>query len=306
MCESRTLTKVFGNSHNAANPVLVSSIKGNIGHCEAASGAAGLAKLLLMLQKEAVPVQAGLTKVNPRLHGFHDGRLVIPRETTPWKKRNGIARRALLNNFGAAGSNAMLILEEPPALTESRDSDLQRSAYPFNLSAKSSEALQESILLYQQFFEDYLSTLRLDDICYTATARRAVYSHRISLSSSSMQDLIDQLRQVNVPELASQTQNRGLIFAFSGQGAVYRGMGHELLKTSPIFRDIVQQCNATLVQMGVPSIIRFLDSDNGREHSLGGNEEVVVAQCACVVLEYALARLVMSWGIVPQYVVGHR
>ncbi|KAL8701717.1 MAG: hypothetical protein Q9224_000379, partial [Gallowayella concinna] len=149
VCESRTLAGIFGNSHEHDNPVIVSSIKGNIGHCEAASGAAGLAKLLLMLQKEAVPMQAGLTNLNPRLHGFGEGRLVIPRETRPWKNKSTGPRRALLNNFGAAGSNGALILEEPPPpLVISYDLAPQRSAYLFNLSAKSAEALQRRYLLY--------------------------------------------------------------------------------------------------------------------------------------------------------------
>ena len=265
-----------------------------------------MAKLLLMFQKEAIPTQAGLTQVNPRLHGFDDGGLVIPRETMPWKKRNGVSRRALLNNFGAAGSNAMLLLEEPPKVTKTRETDVQRSAYPFNLSAKSSEALQKSVLLYRQFLEDHKSTLRLEDICYTATARREVYRHRISLSCSSVQDLNEQLRQVQWADSHFRTPDRGLVFAFSGQGAMYRGVGHDLMETSPLFRQVVQQCNKTLLQMGVSSIEDFLVNVESGDSPKGSNEEVVVTQCACVVLEYALARLIMSWGIVPQHLVGHR
>lgn len=301
-----TLTEIFGETRKAGNPVHVSSIKGNIGHCEAASGAAGLAKLLLMFQKEVMPMQAGLTHLNPRLHGFKDGGLVVPRENIPWKKRNGVPRRALLNNFGAAGSNAMLVLEEPPTLTDSRHPDMLRSAYLFNLSARSPEALERSISIHQRFLDKHGPALRLDDICYTATARREVYSHRISLSCSSVQDLSDHLLKVRVPRSSSQTQDRRLVFVFSGQGASYPGMGQELLRTSPLFRNIVQQCDAILIRLGVPSVISFLNGNDSYGRLISKKEEVVITQCACVLLEYALARLVMSWGIMPQHLVGHR
>lgn len=251
-------------------------------------------------------MQAGLTTLNPRLHGFGDGTLVVPRETTAWKKRSNAPRRALLNNFGAAGSNAALALEEPPTSTESRNPELLRSAYLFNLSAKSAEALRRSVTLHQQFIDAHRSTLRLEDICYTTTARREIYSHRLSLSCTSMQDLIDQLNNVRISKSDSQPGDRGMTFIFSGQGAVHRGMGSELMKTSPFFRTVVQQCSAILMEFEIQSLVDFLDNDGTRSHPGSKDDEIIATQCFCVVLQYALARLVMSWGILPQYLVGHR
>ncbi|KAL8730211.1 MAG: hypothetical protein Q9166_004188 [cf. Caloplaca sp. 2 TL-2023] len=305
VCESRTLTGVFGSAHESNDPLLVGSIKGNIGHCEAASGAAGLAKLLLMLRKEGIPVQAGLTQLNPRLHGFTEGKLVVPRETTPWQTWGDAPRRALLNNFGAAGSNGALSLEEPPTLADSRDPTLQRSAYLFNISAKSAEALQRSVTAHQRFLDQHMSSLLLEDICYTATARREIYTHRLSLCCSSMQDLKDQLDKVCISESNPQRRDRGIGFVFSGQGAVHKGMGKELMKTSSFFRTIVQQCNTTLIDFGVPSVIDYLDDDITQDKVRSKNDETIITQCICVVLQYALARLLMSWGIMPQHLVGH-
>ncbi len=84
--EISSLQNVFGHSHSVKRPLTISSIKGNIGHCEAASGAAGLAKLLLMLRKGKVPKQAGFSKLNPKLTGLEDAGMVIPTENREWRR----------------------------------------------------------------------------------------------------------------------------------------------------------------------------------------------------------------------------
>lgn len=289
---------MFENSHSISHPLVISSIKGNIGHCEAASGAAGLAKLLLMFRKSEVLKQANLTQLNPRLTGLKDAGMVIPTENRSWLHSKLQPRRALLNNFGAAGSNAALILEER---METPRGDDDRSSYVFNLSAKNQDALQVSVQQLQEFLSQSFS--RLSDICYTASARRQVYGYRISIPVSSINDLQRKLGKINVTTIPPSKASTGMVFVFSGQGSLYSGMGYELMNTSLFFKEQILHCDAIVQGLGFPSFLSFLHKNT---EAMSVDDEIVTSQCACVALEYSLAKLFMSWNIVPDYVVGHR
>lgn len=293
---------VFAEHHSASDPLLISSIKGNIGHCEEASGAAGLAKLLLMLRHGIVPKQASLTTLNPKITGLEGGHLRIPVEAHTWRRSKHRPRRAMLNNFGAAGSNAALILEEP---TEVQKIDTQkdtRSSYVFCISAKTQESLLESITEHQEFL-DKASNVSLADIAYTATARRRLYEYRFATAVSSIDELKTRLNRFSVTDIA-QTNVRGVVvFVFSGQGSIHAGMGKELMQTSTFFREHVILCDTIVRSLGYPSILTHFDD------TLATNpddlDDVIASQCACVALEYGLGMLLMSWNVIPSYTMGH-
>ncbi|RGP61684.1 polyketide synthase [Fusarium sporotrichioides] len=310
--EVETLKLVFGQHRSAKNPLVVSSIKGNIGHCEAASGAAGLAKLLLMLRNNEIPRQAGLKNMNPALGELQSFGLVVPRQNMPWSRSRGIPRRAVLNNFGAAGSNASILLEEwleSPLKNSWKNEKDKRSSYVFNLSAKSNKALKLSL-------DRHIETLKkrmeggksLQDMCYTATARRQQYDHRISVTCSSEAELIAKLEQHR--SIVSRPAHKcpSTILVFTGQGCIYSGMGRELMATYPPFRDIIKTCDRIIQDLGLgcPSIVNYIlpGIEDGLV-SISVVEHLMVSQCACVALEYALAKMFISWGIKPDYVMGH-
>ncbi|KAK8066684.1 Orsellinic acid synthase [Apiospora hydei] len=228
-----SLRAVFGPQHSTRNPLVISSIKGNIGHCEAASGAAGLAKLLLMMRERTIPVQAGFKNVNPKFADLESSGFIIPRSTTAWTHLHKTPRRAVLNNFGAAGSNTSLLLE------------------------------------------DSLGGLR------------------DGLQMSSVRN------STPVPKASVTT------FVFSGQGGIYQGMGAELIHTSPVFKDTVMTCEGILQELGFPSILSMFRDSETNSVPLNAVDAIIPSQCACIVLEYALARMFMSWGIIPDYVMGH-
>ena len=284
----------------------VSSVKGNIGHCEAASGSAGLAKLLLMLRQGKIPVQASLTNLNPRLTNFLGDGITIPRETQRWKNSSSLPRRALLNNFGAAGSNVALLLEEYMEKRSQRDNQPNRSSYIFTVSARTSEALKELLQRYQEHLKAKGPELDIRDVCYTATARRQVYEHRVSFTCSSVDDLSEQLDKVRLDQPRVKEGSRPVIFVFSGQGASYLGMGRELIETSPFFKDTVKHCDKLVEGLGFPSVLRLLQSKDSDTTFGSESERIISFQCACVIIEYALAKLWMSWNIVPDVVLGHR
>jgi acyl transferase domain-containing protein len=303
--EIESLKTVFGEHHSQHNPLFVSSIKGNIGHCEAASGAAGLAKLLLMLKKKKVPMQTGFSTLNPKLVGLEGSGIIIPRETVEWRHASNAPRRAMLNNFGAAGSNTALLLEEVSTTSEPTKGS-RRSAYVFNISAKSRNALEQLIQQYQLLLNHNGGAhLSLQDISYTATARRQEYYYRISVSCTSVEDLLSKLKSVNVSSLVPTRNSQSLVFIFSGQGSTYKGMGEELMNTCSLFRDIIGEANEVVTSMGYPSFLEHFRKKQDNMEAPDVNYQVITSQCACVAMEYALAKVLISWNITPSYVAGH-
>ncbi|KAK7966407.1 type I iterative polyketide synthase [Apiospora aurea] len=305
--EIESLRAVFGPHHSTRNPLAISSIKGNIGHCEAASGAAGLAKLLLMMRERMIPVQTGFKSINPKFADLESSGFIIPRSTTAWMHSQKTPRRAVLNNFGAAGSNTSLLLEEwVEQLPTARitPGGPERSAYVFAISAKSRAALQETVKKYRHIM-DSRTQPSLKDICYTATARRQVYDHRLSLVCSSLEDLRNGLQKPSATTFIPAPKLSVTSFVFSGQGGIYQGMGAELMHTSPVFKGTVTTCEGILRQLGFPSILSMFSDTETDSVPLNAVEAIIPSQCACVVLEYALAKMFMSWGVMPDYVMGH-
>ena len=306
--EITSLQSVFGISRAAEDPredpLVISSIKGNIGHSEAASGSAGLAKLLLMLRHKTIPMQASLSQLNPHLANILTDGIVIPRRAQAWTSSQ--PRRALLNNFGAAGSNAALLLEERINPSAQGDQVRDRAAYPFNISARSAEAVQQLVQEYHRVVLADKEQTSFRNICYTATARRQLYEYRISLTCSSADELCQKLVSVDFNGAKLKNSAGPLVFVFSGQGSTYVGMATELIETSPVFRDTVIECDALLKDLDFHDTFRLLQTMDDESLSMSDEDHVVGLQCACVVFEYALAKLWMSWNVVPDIVVGHR
>ena len=258
-----------------------------------------------MLKKNEIPMQANLKTLNPELGDLENGSIIIPRRSIPWKSRSSLPRRALLNNFGAAGSNAALVLEEriAPSITDTGIDD--RATYLFNLSAKTKEALNASILQHLQFLESTPSETPLKDICYTATARRQVYDHRVSFTCTSVKDLQAKLAGADLTNSKVSGQSHPVGFVFSGQGSLYHGMGRDLMKSSSSFKASITHCDTIITGLGFDSILEYISGDTLPRPVPEGND-IITSQCACVALEYSVAQLLLSMNIKPDYVAGHR
>lgn len=291
----------------------LTSIKGNIGHAEAASGSAGLAKLLLMLQHSKIPPQVGLQTINPKLRHLASRNIHIPTHPHGWNGTRHRPRRALLNNFGAAGSNAALLLEEfIPSSRPKDSSNTERAMYNFVLSAKNATALDVLVTSYQNMLSGG-TALTVRDLCYTTTARRQLLDYRVSFTCENIEGLAKQLESYRPfdcsPSSLYQRKKSPVIFVFSGQGSVYKGMGKQLLSTAPVFRESIKECDEILRQIDLGqnglkglSVRQFLD---GSCHLKDGRDELVLSQVACFAMEYALASLWLSWGVKPNAVIGH-
>ena len=302
--EIESIRTVFARGRTPENPLHLTSIKANIGHAEAASGAASLAKLLLMLKHRAIPAVISLKQLNPRIPDLSKDGTRIDTEFTPWTIGGQRKRLALLNNFGAAGSNAALILEEGSSSTKSNSSDPSRvaNAFVIGIAAESEEALEKLRSGFMKRVDGGENDVgALADISYTSTARRQLHTYRLSASGQSREDLLKSLQAAQIVHVTESTGK--VVFLFSGQGGQYVGMGARLYSTVPAFRQVVDECNAKLVSWGFSGVLNIIVNPDERDHQ---EPDIQSFQSAVFVLEYALWVLWTSWGVIADAVAGHR
>ncbi|KAI1407233.1 putative polyketide synthase [Hypoxylon sp. FL1857] len=305
--ELESLRGALCKGRDSRNPVHFTSIKANLGHCEASSGAAALAKMVLMMRHGKIPPQVSLKNLNPKIQNLGIDGAVIDREMTPWQQPGGQPRLALINNFGAAGSNAAVILREynapvPPQTTPGSVAQ----TYVLGLSGKSVKVLNK-------LREELITSLTgsglpsLADICYTMTARRQLYDHRISVTGDSVEKLVSNLESAEPNHApAKKAAELRIAFVFSGQGSQYLGMGRELMSIYPVFSKVVRQCDRILRRNGFPGCLEIIDpSATSDANSEDTASQLQAFQSAIFALEVALAQLLMSWNIMPSIVAGH-
>lgn len=252
-------------------PLHIGASKANVGHSESAAGTTALIKTLLMLQKNAIPPHVGIkTAPNPALnmHEFGDRNVHIPFAPTEWPQVLGKKRIAAVNNFGAAGGNTTLLLEEAP-LRQRGDCD-PRPMHVISVSAKTKASLTGNIsrmIDYLHSRED--EKINLADLSYTTTARRYQHNHRIVLTASSVADLRGQLSTKLATCDSVKPVSRSppsIAFAFTGQGAAHKSSNLELYRDSPTFRQHINQLDSLAQKQGFPSFKPVLDGSFPKDY----------------------------------------
>ncbi|WP_375501417.1 amino acid adenylation domain-containing protein [uncultured Nostoc sp.] len=304
--EVKSLKAVLMQNRQPDQLCWIGSVKTNIGHLEAAAGIAGLIKVVLSLQHKEITPHLHLQQLNPYI-SFKGTRFSIPTERQPWIA--GTEKLlAGVSSFGFGGTNCHVILEEAPAVTYS-PSDFEREMHLLTLSTKSQNALQELAQSYMDFVR-FHPEASLADICFTANVGRSHFNHRLAIVTESTTQLIEQLTAFTTGKQASgvingtvEIVNRPkIVFLFTGQGSQFHGMGRKLYETQPTFRKILQQCDQLLKPYLEQSLLEILYGTTQTAHLL---DETAYTQPALFALEYALAELWRSWGIVPDAVIGH-
>jgi acyl transferase domain-containing protein/acyl carrier protein len=324
--ELRALGAVLGKGRSIDRPLLVGSVKTNIGHLESAAGVAGLIKLVLSLQNRAIPPHLHLKNPNPHIP-WSDLPISIPTQLTPWQSING-KRIAGLSSFGFSGTNAHIIIEEFIGQEERKESIGTKPLELLTLSAKSKESLDK----LADSFLNYLDThpeSSWGDICFTTNTGRNHFAHRLAVVANSGTQASQQLREYlagnlteilgarNAPLLkSSESGERKIAFLFTGQGSQFVEMGLQLYQTQPVFRQAIDLCAQILQPYLEEPLLEVLYpkqhlSPNPSPTRRGENiqqttiNETAYTQPAIFAIEYALFQLWLSWGIKPDAVLGH-
>ncbi|HYJ97851.1 MAG TPA: acyltransferase domain-containing protein, partial [Burkholderiaceae bacterium] len=278
------------------------SVKSNIGHLEAASGVAGLIKVVLALQQRQLPSSLHVRQPTPAIPW---DRVPVRISTTlhDWAPVAGV-RRAGVSAFGFSGMNAHAILEEAPA-EPARNAPTLRPLQLLVLSAKSDAALDALAARHAAHLERH-SSLALADVCATAALGRAHFTHRLAVLASDTASAVTGLRGATS---AGSTASRGrashaarqrVAFVFTGQGSQYVGMGQELDAVEPVFRTTLDRCAAVLDPLLPRPLRELMFQDTG-----GLLDQTSCTQPALFALEVSLAALWRSWGVEPTVAIGH-
>ena len=302
--ELQALGAALGTGRDASRPLLVGSAKTNFGHLEAASGVAGLLKVVVALQQRHVPPHLHFTTPNP-LVDWASLPIRVPTTLTAWPNISRPAR-AGVSSFGFSGTNAHVVLEEAPAVVR-KESSIERPRHLLALSARDERSLH---MLVERYVEHLTAdAMPVGDLCFTANAGRAHHAHRIAVTGSGTAEILDGLQAFLTGRLAPQlavgvadgTACPVVGWLFTGQGAQYAGMGRPLFDASPTFRGALDEC-AMAIDPLLP--VPLLEVMYGPASS-SLLDQTSFAQPALFALQYALAALWRSWGIEPAAVLGH-
>ncbi|GJM23218.1 MAG: polyketide synthase [Planctomycetota bacterium] len=329
--EVAALDAVFGPGRDRErHPLMIGSVKTNIGHAEPAAGIAGLIKVVQILEHGVIPPHLHLNEPNPHIP-WDETIVRVPRSATPWP-RGERPRMAGVSSYGFGGSNAHVILAEAPAAPQ-RERSASRPAELFAISARSENGLRDLVTRYREQLESPVATSSTDsaklgtdtgsasddaaraattladtplvDLCASAATGRAQLPHRLALVVESHADLAEQLAQFGshashgwsgrAPAHAPK-----IGFLFTGQGSQYAGMANELYHTQAVFRAELERCEELLA----PHLQHSLRDVLWGEHSALLSRTDFTQPCLFA-LEYALAKLWASWGVHPTWVAGH-
>ncbi len=298
--EIEALKLAFKNT-GKKNSCAIGSVKTNIGHLSAAAGTSGLIKTVLALAHEQLPPSLHFQHPNPKID-FQNSPFYVNTGLAPWPAGNG-PRRAGVSSFGIGGTNAHIILEEAPPPAEAPET--ARPYQLLTLSAKDSTALRQAGEYLAAQLDRRDTPLFLADAAYTLHVGRGTFKHRRAAVAASPAEAAQILRSPAAAGATAAETPPPVVFMFSGQGSQYVGMGRELYRHEPLFRQEIDRC-AGILQTEMNADIRdILYPANPGEDAQEKLNDVIYSGPVKFSFEYALARLLQSWGIIPRAMIGH-
>ncbi|HEY9064559.1 MAG TPA: SDR family NAD(P)-dependent oxidoreductase [Burkholderiaceae bacterium] len=283
----------------------IGSLKSNVGHLGEAAGVAGFIKTALALAHRQIPPSLHYAAPNPQID-FANSPFFVNTRLVDWVGAAGEPRRAGVTALGAGGTNVHAVLEEAPA---SEPGGPARAWQLLTLSAKSEAALDRATSRLAEHLAQH-PQLALADVAFTLQTGRRAFAHRRVLACRDVTDAAQALAAGDPKRLFSgQVPAKGeasVVFMFPGGGAQYAGMGAELYAAEPVYREAIDQCcDAVRSTLNLDLRTLMFPSTGAQAEANAQLERPSLALPALFATEYALAKLLMSWGIGPAAMIGH-
>ncbi|MBC7862843.1 MAG: SDR family NAD(P)-dependent oxidoreductase [Bacteroidia bacterium] len=294
--EIQALNTVFNKS--GKKTCAIGAVKSNIGHLDSAAGVAGLIKAALCLKYKKIPATLHFKEPDPEID-FDGGPFYVNTQLNDWLAEEGTLLRAGVNSFGVGGSNAHVILEEFKPEEKSGDKERYKVLC---LSAKTENSLSRYIESLK-VFADNNSGINTDDLCYTLQAGRKQFICRKAIVFKSQNELRNKLESMHTKIPVSKSKNRkeAVVFMFPGQGSQYTALAKDLFTNNSFFREQMKSGFSFLNELTGEDFEKIIFPE-GESDKIN---ETQYTQPALFLIEYALAKLLMEYGISPSYMTGH-
>ena len=293
--EIESIRNVYGSKDRET--LYIGSVKGNIGHTETAAGVAGVIKALLMINKGSLPPCVNHNRLNPKIPALEPDHLAINTTSMPWKP----AFRAIcVNSYGAAGSNAaLLVCQAPGTSSQSSTKATENLTYPIIISARSKGSLQRYIDLLEDYLRTTASEITVGDLALSLSRRQTNYRFKLITTLARSEDLtkLQDAAQNGVQETPQEVPR--VVLAFSGQSKRDFSIDKALYDTCHVFRTHLDHCHETVLGLGMPEGLYPAIFNKGPFPN------VKMLQCSLFAIQYTYAQTWISSGLMVDAVVGH-
>lgn len=299
--EYEGIRKTLGGP-NRSSTLALASVKGLIGHAECASGMVALIKTLLMINEGAIAPQASHDTINPALHASSSDMIEIPKNVKPW---NAAFKAALINNYGASGSNASMVITEAPSRQTAAPDSLAGGQQPFWFCGADDQSLDAYVSRFLSFLRSKRVSARnvsVPNLSYNMSRQsnrsldRALIFHADSVET--LENKLESYSRGEVAAIDAVKPGRPLILCFGGQVSTFVGLDRHVFERTSVLRKHLDQCDLVCKSIGLPGIY----PDIFRREPI---EDTVQLQTALFSLQYSCARSWIECGIQVSAMVGH-
>lgn len=290
--EMAALNTVFKNK---AQHCAIGSVKSNMGHLNTAAGIAGFIKAVLSLKYKTIPASLHYKEPNPEID-FTDGPFYVNTELKSWERNGNLPLRAAVNSLGIGGTNAHVILEEAPSQQEE-----QYTAHKYKLLTLSAKT-ESALLRYIDSFKRFLlkaPVIDVADMAYTLQIGRKHFACRKTVTFRNKEELIQLLNAADIVQ--SKDRSNSIVCIFSADGAQYVNMGKDLYESNAFFMNEMDAGFSVLEELTGKKYKERLYPKLTEDVS---DKELLPLQHLVFPFQYALARLIMCWGITPRFMIG--